>query len=118
MTVSYNENRGKLEIELFGELGHHEAIDAMENIAALYECIMPIEVILDMGGVSFMDSSGIGLIMGRYRLASGYGARVSITEASGYIKRVIKIAGLDSIVSLNQNTDTQLSNKEETKIEK
>ena len=63
MTVSYNENRGVLNIELFGELGHHEAIDAMENISALYECVMPKQVILDLGGLSFMDSSGIAVVM-------------------------------------------------------
>ena len=40
MTVSYNEDRGKLEIELFGELGHVEALEAIDNISALYECIM------------------------------------------------------------------------------
>ena len=52
-----------------------------------------------------MDSSGIGLIMGRYKLASSYGALVTVTEASSYLKRVMRLAGLDTIVNIKAEED-------------
>ena len=119
MPVTVKRKNSILTAFIKGEIDHHTAPEIRESIDDAFVTAGNTELlVLDFSDVTFMDSSGIGLIMGRYRLASGYGARVTITEASGYIKRVIKIAGLDSIVSLNQNTDTQLSNKEETKIEK
>ena len=98
MTVSYNENGGSLCIELFGELGHHEAIDAMENISALYECVIPKEVILDLGGLSFMDSTGVGLLIGRYKKLNEYCIPAFIKGASASCERVIELAGLYGIM--------------------
>ena len=99
MTVSYREDRGKLEIELFGELGHHEAIDVMENIAALYECIMPVELILDMGGVSFMDSSGIAVVMRTKKLCDSNGIAMAVKNAHKQAIKVLSAAGITRIVS-------------------
>ena len=99
MTVSYNENRGKLNIELFGELGHHEAIEAMENIAALYDCIMPVEVILDMSGVSFMDSSGIAVVMRTKKLCDGDGITMAVKGAPKQALKVLSAAGITRLVS-------------------
>ena len=98
MTVPYNENGGKLEIELFGELGHHEAIDAMENISALYECVMPKEVILDMGGLSFMDSSGIAVVMRTKKLCDIDGIGVSVRNAPKHALKVLSAAGINKLV--------------------
>ena len=102
MTVSYNENGGLLCIELFGELGHHEAIDAMENISALYECVIPKEVILDLGGLSFMDSSGIGLVMGRYKIMKPLGGELHVSNTSPHIYKVMKLAGLDRLAKMDK----------------
>lgn len=98
MTVSYSENCGKLEIELFGELGHHEAIDAMENISALYECVMPKEVVLDMGGVSFMDSSGIAVVMRTKKLCDIDGINVSVRNSPKHVLKIMMAAGINRIV--------------------
>ncbi|MBR4304896.1 MAG: STAS domain-containing protein [Clostridia bacterium] len=99
MTVSYNEDRGKLEIELFGELGHHEAIEAIDNIAALYECIMPVELILDMGGISFMDSSGIAVVMRAKRLCDTDGIAMAVKNAPRQALKVLSAAGITRLVS-------------------
>ena len=94
----------KLTIFLSGEIDHHSSIEIREQIDAEILKTHPKEVVLNFKGVTFMDSSGIGLIMGRYRLASSYGGGVSITETSSYLKRVMRIAGLDSIVTIQQNS--------------
>ena len=99
MTVSYSENGGKLEIELFGELGHHEAIEAMENISALYECVVPKEVVLDMGGLSFMDSSGIAVVMKTKKLCDSDGIEVYVKNTPKHALKILSAAGITKIIS-------------------
>ena len=59
---------------LSGELDHHTAREMRSAIDSAIELNMPTLLILDFGGISFMDSSGIGLVMGRYRILSKSGA--------------------------------------------
>lgn len=99
MTVSYNENRGVLSIELFGELGHHEAIDAMENISALYECVMPKQVILDLGGLSFMDSSGIAVVMKAKKLCDNDGIKIEVQNTPNHALKILTAAGITRLVT-------------------
>ena len=90
----------KLTVFLDGEIDHHGCIQIRQDIDAEILKTHPNEIVLDFGKVTFMDSSGIGLIMGRYKLASSYGALVTVTEASSYLKRVMRLAGLDTIVKI------------------
>ena len=99
MTVSYNENGGKLHIELFGELGHHEAIDAMENISALYDCVIPKEVILDLCGLSFMDSSGIAVVMKTKKLCDNDGIKIVVKNTPKYALKILSAAGITKFIS-------------------
>lgn len=102
MPARITQDEDKLTIYLSGEIDHHSCIPIREQADAEIIKTHPKEVILDFKGVTFMDSSGIGLIMGRYKLASSYGALVTVTETSTYLKRVMRIAGLDSIVNIKQ----------------
>ena len=95
----------KLAVFLSGEIDHHSCIQIRQDVDAEILKTHPNEIVLDFGKVTFMDSSGIGLIMGRYKLASGYGAQVTVTEASGYLRRVMRLAGLDSIVNIKAKED-------------
>ena len=58
-------------------------------------------LVLDFGGVSFMDSSGIGHIMGRYRALQKLGAKLHITGASPQIAKVMKLAGMNKLALIN-----------------
>ncbi len=86
-----------LTVWLSGELDHHSARRLREDIDAAVERMKPSRLRLDFGGVAFMDSSGIGLIMGRYRLMQLYGGTLEITGASERIRKVIRLAGLDRL---------------------
>jgi stage II sporulation protein AA (anti-sigma F factor antagonist) len=66
---------------------------------AVTEC-HPDALILDFGGVTFMDSSGIGLVMGRYRLVHAYGGSVRIQNPPPHIRKVMRIAGLETIATI------------------
>lgn len=110
MPVKLTADGDKLTLLLSGEIDHHSSKEIREEADACILKTHPKEIILDFKNVTFMDSSGIGLIMGRYRLASSYGASVTVTETSAYLKRVMRIAGIDSIVTIKQNSDLTKTN--------
>lgn len=86
---------------LSGEIDHHCAADMRARIDESINKNMPELLVLDFKDVSFMDSSGIGLVMGRYKLLSPTGASVSVTNAPPYIYKVMKLAGLDKIAKID-----------------
>ena len=63
---------------------------------------MPSLLVLDFGAVSFMDSSGIGLVMGRYRNLLKSGAELHITGAAPNIYKVMKLAGLEKLAKFDK----------------
>ena len=57
---------------------------------------------MDFGEVTFMDSSGIGLVMGRYRLIEGKNCSFYIVNLSEHAYRVMQLAGLEKIAVLKK----------------
>ena len=88
---------------LSGELDHHTAREMRSAIDSAIELNMPALLILDFSGISFMDSSGIGIVMGRYRILSKSGAELHITGASESIYKVMRLAGIERLASLEKN---------------
>ena len=78
-----------------GELDHHTAKSIRAVIDAGIESKKPQKVFLDFSGVTFMDSSGIGLVMGRYKVMQNIGGSVIIANPPSHIKKIMHIAGLD-----------------------
>lgn len=71
------------------------------------EKYMPKKVVFDFDSVSFMDSAGIGLIIGRYRLANMIGAELKIANASESVQKILEMSGILRIIQF-----TELENKE------
>lgn len=86
---------------LSGEIDHHSAAEMREKIDSAIETNMPSLLVLDFGGVSFMDSSGIGLVMGRYRNLQNSGAKLQITGASPQTSKVMQLAGINRLAKLD-----------------
>ena len=82
---------------LIGELDHHAAGDLREKIDAAILQRQCRVLVLDMSGLTFMDSSGIGLIMGRYRLMSSLGGKLQVENASMRLESVLRLAGLEKL---------------------
>lgn len=98
MTVELISGDRHLTAVLVGELDHHTAAAARELIDARLERLTPPLLIIDMAGISFMDSSGIGLILGRKRTAESYGGSVRIKNPSRPAEKVIRLAGLQEMI--------------------
>lgn len=82
---------------LFGELDHHSVQQLRQDIDSCAMLNRPKELILNFGGVSFMDSSGIGLVMGRYKLMQELGGTLQLTQLSSPLRRVMQVAGMDKL---------------------
>lgn len=87
---------------LSGEIDHHNAPAIREMIDDYVLNKRPTELILDFGKVTFMDSSGIGLVMGRYRLIENMNCTLKITNLSLHAYKVMQLAGLERIAVLTK----------------
>ncbi len=102
MSVEINVTGEVVTAYLNGELDHHTARLMREEIDNAIELNMPTLLVLDFGGVSFMDSSGIGLVMGRYRSLLKNGASLHITNTPPQINRMLKLAGIEKLAKLEE----------------
>lgn len=102
MSVEIRTNGETVIAYLSGELDHHSAKEMREAIDNAVELNMPSRLVLNFKNVSFMDSSGIGLVMGRYRILSRTGAELSITGSSPQIYKVMKLAGIERLAKLEE----------------
>ena len=62
------------------------------------ERYMPRKVIFDFDSVTFMDSAGIGLLMGRYKLASMIGGKVEIANLTQNVKKIFEMCGILKLI--------------------
>ncbi len=102
MSVKIEVNGDVVVAYLEGELDHHAAKTIREEIDAAVEANMPTLVVLDFRDITFMDSSGIGLVMGRYKLLSKTGAELAITNPSPHIYKVMQLAGLTRLAKIEK----------------
>lgn len=99
MVITKSE-QGTITAVLTGEIDHHSARIIRTNIDRDIECQKPKTLVLDFSGVDFMDSSGIGLIMGRYKMMLENEGKVIIKSPKPYIKKVLLLAGINRIVKM------------------
>lgn len=98
--IEIDEGERKLTAHIMGDIDHHSASEIREEINFEAERLRPELMILDFSEVTFMDSSGIGLVMGRYKAAKAYGGKITVSGASSQIKKVMKLAGLERLASI------------------
>lgn len=97
MGVTIETSNGVMSAYLDGDIDHHTAKEIREEIDAGVAQKKPNLLILDFRGVTFMDSSGIGLVMGRYRLLQITKSKLEIANVAPQTKKVMKLAGLDKL---------------------
>ena len=99
MKVFSDYRDGRLTIRLQGELDHHEARQGMEAIDALLDEYMPRDCAVDLGALSFMDSSGIALILKLHRRLAAVGGRARVENAAAQPLRVLKASGIERFIA-------------------
>ncbi|MCL2198129.1 MAG: anti-sigma F factor antagonist [Defluviitaleaceae bacterium] len=87
-----------------GEIDHHAAERFRAQIDSAFEKSSCRHIILDMKDVTFMDSSGIGMIIGRYKKAESGGGKLTLSNMSEAVTKLFNISGLAKIISRAENT--------------
>ena len=95
--VKFSESEGTLTARLSGELDHHAVKTQRAGIDSMLFQAKPRLLVLDFSDVKFMDSSGIGLIIGRGTVCESMGCEVSVVGLSKTLKRLVKLSGVDRI---------------------
>lgn len=92
---------------LSGEIDHHTAAAMRADIDAAAAAQQPKILRLDFADVSFMDSSAVGLVMGRYRLLQGWQGRLEVTNLSERNYKMMRLAGMQTLCTLTQKRNKE-----------
>ena len=98
MKSIYEKENKRLTFEIHEEIDEYVVQNMRRRIDNEIERYMPKEVIFDFNKVSFMDSAGIGLIIGRYKLASMLGGKVEVTNLTVQVRKIFEMSGLLKII--------------------
>lgn len=102
-------------VRLKGEIDHHSAVSLRGGVDALIYEKRPARLLLELSAVGFMDSSGLGFIMGRYSLMKSLGGRTLILDPSPQTVRILELAGIRRIVPIEYSGDETEKRKESSK---
>ena len=91
---------------LAGELDHHAAQAVRTALDQELTGRRRVRLILDLSEVTFMDSSGLGVILGRYKKVQDSGGEMVIAGVSKAIDRLLEMSGLHKIVRMYPNCET------------
>lgn len=101
MEMTVKRENSTLYVFLGGDIDHHEAAVFRTELDGIILDERPDKVIFDFSNVKFMDSSGIGLVLGRHRLIKELGGRAEVRGAKLHIARIFKMSGVDKIIEIN-----------------
>ena len=87
-----------LTVYLSGELDHHSASQIRQELDALIRDSRARKLVLDLSSLTFMDSSGIGVILGRYNQMARRGGSLAVRKPSSQINRIFDLSGVYQIV--------------------
>lgn len=83
---------------LFGELDHHSADEVKTRLDEIIKECNDLNLVLDLKNLSFMDSSGLGVILGRYKKLKANGSRMYLKNPNSQIEKVFNVSGIYNII--------------------
>lgn len=87
------------------DLDHHSAVLIRKAVDTKIKSSNAVNVIFDFSMVDFMDSSGIGMLMGRYKITNILGGKTIIFGTKKPVRRIIDMSGIDKIIYISDNYD-------------
>lgn len=105
MQVLISMNKKTLIAKMVGELDHHNAEQIRNKLEGEIINKSAKNLIFDFRELSFMDSSGIGMIIGRYKMISALGGQVNVVCNNKQIERLITMSGLKKILKIYDDYD-------------
>lgn len=99
MELKYLKEKKTIIVKINEELDHHTCSKLRNEIDNEIEFRVPQKLIFDFGNVSFMDSSGIGIVIGRYKNMKSIGGEAIIANTRPTVKRIFEMSGMNKIVN-------------------
>lgn len=109
MFLKFNKVDDKLVVTLVGELDHHSAEEVRVKIDDRIERDNIKKVIMDFKEVTFMDSSGIGVVIGRLKKIKNRDGKVCITNVNKRVDKVFTLSGLYKIITVYNDVNEALA---------
>ena len=107
MAVAYTTHNRMLTVALSGDIDHHRVKGLVQDLEREIDEVLPRQLIVDCAGITFMDSSGIGLIMGRWRLMQEQGGHLLVQGVPRSLRKVMKVSGLDKLGVLEEKEEVK-----------
>lgn len=99
-----------LVVHLDGELDHHSAEEVREDIDAAIDSKNVKNLVFELSNMKFMDSSGIGVVIGRYKKISNIGGKVGMVISNPHVDRIFQMAGIYKIIDKYSTREEALVN--------
>lgn len=102
MDTMFHLKDSTLVAELCGEIDHHVCDKIREDVDKELELYEINHLIFDFSDVTFMDSSGIGVVLGRYKKLKKIGGTVTIRNASRLVKQILDMSGIFTLMEYEE----------------
>lgn len=109
MPVTLKNRNGTLTAFIKGEIDHHTVPEIRDTIDDAFVRLENVSVlVLDFYDVTFMDSSGVGLVMGRYRLVAGKGKKLKVNNLSKRDYTIMKMSGIEKLAEIKERNEVYI----------
>ena len=98
MEITAARRGARIIVRLCGELDHHSASRVRGSLDLMLRDLTVREMQLDMAQVTFMDSAGLGVVLGRYKTLSARGGKLVVSGMRASIDRIFRMSGLYALI--------------------
>lgn len=105
MQISFTSKDRNLIVTIDGEVDHHTSVEIRERVDREFQRRRARNIIFDLSGIKFMDSSGIGVLMGRYRNVMILGGNVGLYGVEEQLDKLLSISGIYKIMKNYDSID-------------
>lgn len=109
MQIKLNYRGATLVIGVLGELDHHSADYVRQKVDGEMLSARIRNIVFDFSEVSFMDSSGIGVILGRFRNIQKLNGKAAIVNANQHIRKIFEMSGIERIIPIYDSIDVAIN---------
>ncbi|MBA2873322.1 stage II sporulation protein AA (anti-sigma F factor antagonist) [Anoxybacillus caldiproteolyticus] len=103
LVMDFEVRHDVLLIRLSGELDHHTAEELRAKVTDMIEKEQIRHIVLNLEHLTFMDSSGLGVVLGRYKQIKNLGGEMIVCSISPTVKRLFEMSGLFKIIRLESD---------------
>lgn len=103
MKATYDNEKKLLKLQITEEIDHCMAEKIRNKADFEIQKYMPQKIVMDFDNVSFMDSAGIGMILGRYKTAKLVGGTLNLSNVKPEIKKVLEMSGILKIIPITED---------------